>query len=64
MTNCNLVSYISQHRQIHMGTHIYHVCNILFGLIRMLDFLVITDIVTFDLSNDGHIQSLHTISVV
>ncbi len=55
MTNCNHVSYISQHRQIHMGTHIYHVCNILFGLIIMLDFLIITDIVTFDLSNDGHI---------
>jgi hypothetical protein len=55
MTNFNHVSCINQHRQVHMNTHIYHVCNILFDLIRMLDFFVITDFVTFDVSHDGHI---------
>jgi hypothetical protein len=38
-----------------MGTHIYHMCNILFDLTIMLDFLVIMDIATFDISHDGHI---------
>jgi hypothetical protein len=38
-----------------MGTHIYHVCNILFDLIMMLNFLVITNIATFDFCHDEHI---------
>ncbi len=53
MTNSSHVSCINQHRQIHVGTHIYHMCNILFDLIAMLDFLIIMDIATFDLSHDG-----------
>ncbi len=44
MSNCN---HINQYRQIHMGTHIYHVYNILSDLTLMLDFLVITIIATF-----------------
>ncbi len=55
MTKSNYVSCISQHRQIHVGTHIYHVCKILFDLTIMLEFLVIIDIATFDLSYDAHI---------
>jgi len=55
MTNSSYVNCISQHRQIHVGTHIYHVCNILFDLVIMLDFLIITDIATFDFRHDGHI---------
>jgi len=55
MTNSSHVSCISQHRQIHVDTHIYHVCNILSNLIIMLEFLVLMDIVTFDLSHDEHI---------
>jgi hypothetical protein len=55
MTNFSHVNCISQHRQIHMGTHIYHVCNMLFDLTIMLDFKIITDIATFDLCHDGHI---------
>jgi hypothetical protein len=48
MTNSSHVSWISQHRQI-------HVCNILFDLTIMLIFFVIIDIATFDLNHDGHI---------
>jgi hypothetical protein len=55
MTTTNHVSCISQHRQIHVGTHIYHICNILIDLTIMLDFLIIMDIATFDFSHDGHI---------
>jgi hypothetical protein len=55
MTNSSHVSCRSQHRQIHVATNIYHVCNILFDLTIMLDFLVITDIAIFDFSHDGHI---------
>jgi len=55
MTNSNHVSYINQHREIHVDTHTYHVCNILFDLTIMLDFLIITDIATFDLSHNEHI---------
>jgi flagellin-specific chaperone FliS len=55
MTNSSQVNCISQNRQIHMGTHIYHMCNILSNLTIMLDFLVITDIATFDFSHDEHI---------
>jgi hypothetical protein len=55
MTTTNRVSCISQHRQIHVGTHIYHICNILFDLTIMLDFLITMDIATFDFSHDGHI---------
>ncbi len=51
MINSSHVSYISQHRQI----HIYHVCNILYDLTINLDFLIITDIVTFDINHDEHI---------
>jgi hypothetical protein len=43
---------MSQHRQVHMSTHIYQVCNILFDLTIMLDFLIITSIITFDVSNE------------
>jgi hypothetical protein len=52
ITNFNHVSYINQHRQIHSGTHIYHMCNILSNLIIILNFLVIMNIATFDLSHD------------
>ncbi len=55
MTNSNHVSCISQHRQIHVGTHIYHMCNILFDLTIMLECLVILDIAIFDFSHDEHI---------
>jgi len=55
MTNFSQVSCINQHKQIHVGTHIYHVCNILSNLIIMLDFLIIMDIATFDVSHDEHI---------
>jgi hypothetical protein len=55
MTNFSHVTCISRDRQIHMGTHIYHMCNILSNLIIMLDFLVIMDIGTFNLSHDEHI---------
>jgi hypothetical protein len=55
MTNYNHVDCISQHKQIHVCTHIYHVCNIFANMIMMLDFLVIMNIVTFDLNHDEHI---------
>jgi hypothetical protein len=55
MTNSNNVSCINQHRQIHVGTHIYHMCNILSDFTIMLDFLIVMDIVTFDFNHDGHI---------
>ncbi len=55
MINSNHVSCINQHRQIHVGTHIYHMYNILSNLTIMLNFLTITDVATFDLSHDGHI---------
>jgi hypothetical protein len=54
MINSSHVIYINQHKQIHMGTRTYHVCNILFNLTIMLDSLIIMDIFTFDLSHDGH----------
>ncbi len=63
MTNFSHVNCINQNRQIHVGIHIYHVCNILFDLTIMLDFLVIMNIATFNVSHDGHIQSLQTTSV-
>ncbi len=63
MTDCSHVNCISQGRQIHMGTHTYHMCNILFNLAIMLDFFIITDIATFDLSHNEPIQSLQIISV-
>jgi hypothetical protein len=46
---------INQHKQIHVGTHIYHVCNILSNMTIMLDFLIIMDIATFDVNHDEHI---------
>ncbi len=55
MTNFSHVNCISQHKQIHVGTCTLHVCDILFDLIIRLDFLVITDIATFDLNHCGHI---------
>jgi hypothetical protein len=55
MINSNHANCISQHRQIHVGTHIYHMCNILSNFTIMLDFLIVTNIVTFDLNHDGHI---------
>ncbi len=55
MTNSSHVNCISQDRQIHRGTHIYPMCNILSNLTIMLDFLVIIDIATFDLSYNEHI---------
>jgi hypothetical protein len=55
MSTYSHVSCISQYRQIHVGTHIYHMRNILSNLTLMLDFKVITDIVTFDLNHDEHI---------
>ncbi len=55
MTNSSHVSCINQHRKIHVGNHIYHICNILFNLTIMLDFLVITNIATFDFNHDRHI---------
>jgi hypothetical protein len=55
MTNFSHVSCTSQNRQMHMGTHIYHMCNILSNLTIMQDFLVIMDIATFDLTHDKHI---------
>jgi len=63
MTNFSHVSCINQHKQIHAGTHIYHVCNILFNLTIMLDFLVIMDIAIFYASHDEHILSLQTTNV-
>jgi len=50
MTNYSHVGWISQHKQIHVGIHIYHMCNMLFNLIIMLDFLIITNILTFYVS--------------
>jgi len=55
MNTFSHVSCISQYRQVHVGTHIYHVYNILYDLTLMLDFLVITNIATVDLNHDGHI---------
>ncbi len=55
MINYNHVNCISQHKQIHVGTHSYRVCNILSDLTIMLDFLVITDIVILDPGHDEHI---------
>jgi hypothetical protein len=55
ISNFNHVSCISQHKQVHMNICIYHICNILFDLTIMLEFFVITDIITFDVSHDGHI---------
>ncbi len=55
MTNSSLDNCISQRKQIHAGTHIYHMCNILLDLTIMLYFLVITDIATFDFSCEGYI---------
>jgi hypothetical protein len=55
MTNFSDANCINQNRKIHMGTHIYHMCNILFNLIIMLDFLVIMNIATFNVNHDGHI---------
>jgi hypothetical protein len=57
MINSSYASCINQHKQIPIGTHIYHVCNILFDLTIMLDFLIIMDIDTFDISHDGHINN-------
>ncbi len=37
--------------------------NILYDLTIMLDFLVITNIATFDFSHDGHIQLLYITGV-
>ncbi len=51
ISNVNHVSC----RKVHMSIHSYHMCNMLFDLTIMLDFLVITDIATFDVSHDGHI---------
>jgi hypothetical protein len=48
MPNFSHVNCISQNRKIHMGTHIYHVRNILSNLIIMLDFLIIMNIATFN----------------
>jgi hypothetical protein len=55
INNFNHVSCISQHKQVHMSTRIYHMCNMLYDFTIMLDFLVIMDIATFDVSHDGHI---------
>jgi hypothetical protein len=55
MTNFSHVSCINQHKQIHVGTHIYHVCDILSNLTIMLDFLVIMVIVIFYVNHDEHI---------
>ncbi len=55
MTNSGHVNCINQHRQMHISTHIYHVCNILFDLTIMPNFLIIMNIATFDLNHDGHI---------
>ncbi len=55
MTNYSHVSCINQHKQIHLGIRIYHVCNTLFDLTIILMFLVIMDITTFDVSHDGNI---------
>ncbi len=55
MINFNHISYINQHKQIHMGTHIYHMCNILSNLIIMLEFLIITNIVNFDVAHERQI---------
>ncbi len=55
MTNSSHVNCISRDRQIHMGTHIYHMCNILSNFAYNARFLVITDIATFDLSHVEHI---------
>jgi hypothetical protein len=55
MNTFSRVSCISQYRQVHVGTHIYHVYNILSDLTLMLDFLVITDIAIVDFNHDGHI---------
>jgi hypothetical protein len=53
MINFSHVSYINQDKQVHVSTHIYHMCNILFVI--MLEFLFITNIATFDANRDGHI---------
>ncbi len=55
MTNSSHVSCVSQHRQIHLGIHIYHMCNTLFDLTIILNFLLVMDITTFDVSHDGNI---------
>jgi hypothetical protein len=55
MTNSSYVSCVSQHRQIHMATLIYHACNILSDLTIMLIFKIVMNIVSFDLNHDGHI---------
>jgi hypothetical protein len=51
MINSNDVGCVNQHKQIHMGIHIYHVCNMLSNLIIMLDFLIITNMLTHDVSS-------------
>jgi hypothetical protein len=55
MINFSYVSCISQHKQVHVNTQIYHMCNIFFDLITMQNKLVITDITTFDINHDAHI---------
>jgi hypothetical protein len=55
ISNFNHVSCTSEHKQVHTSTCIYHMCNTLSHLTIMLDFLVIMDIATFDVSHDGHI---------
>jgi hypothetical protein len=44
-----------------MNTHIYHVCNILFDLTIMFDFLFIINIVTFDVNHEKQNLSLQII---
>ncbi len=61
ITNLNHFCYIIQQRQAHMNIHIYHVYNILFDLTIMLDFLIITNIATFDVSHEKQNLSLQTI---
>ncbi len=55
MTNTSHVGCISQHKQIHLGIYIYHVCNTLFDLTIILIFLVIMDNITFNVSHDENI---------
>jgi len=64
MTNFNHVNCINQHRKLHVSIHIYHVCNTLFNLNIMLEFLVRTEITTFDVSHKGHIWSLQIVNLI
>ncbi len=59
MIHSSHVGCINQHKQIHVGIHIYHMCNMSSNLIIMLDFLIITDMPTFDVSLRGVGNIIH-----